>query len=48
MPVETDLKRIFETYQFPNMEASKFLDFGYLDIVKNSELRDNTIVCYNR
>jgi phosphoglycerol transferase MdoB-like AlkP superfamily enzyme len=39
MPGETHLKRIFETYQFSNREASKFLD-----IVKNSELRDNTIV----
>ncbi|MDR2351459.1 MAG: sulfatase-like hydrolase/transferase [Endomicrobium sp.] len=33
------LKRIFETYQFANREASKFLD-----IVKNSELKDTTIV----
>jgi phosphoglycerol transferase MdoB-like AlkP superfamily enzyme len=39
MPGEPHLKRIFETYQFANREASKFLD-----IVKNSELRDNTIV----
>jgi phosphoglycerol transferase MdoB-like AlkP superfamily enzyme len=39
MTGELNLKRIFETYQFANREASKFLD-----IVKNSELRDNTIV----
>ncbi|MDR0398923.1 MAG: LTA synthase family protein [Endomicrobium sp.] len=39
MPGEPHLKRIFETYQFANREASKFLD-----IVKNSEFKDNTIV----
>ncbi|MDR1104333.1 MAG: sulfatase-like hydrolase/transferase [Endomicrobium sp.] len=39
MPGEPHLKKIFETYQFANREASKFLD-----IVKNSELRDNTII----
>jgi phosphoglycerol transferase MdoB-like AlkP superfamily enzyme len=39
MQGEPHLKRIFETYQFANREASKFLD-----IVKNSELRDNTII----
>jgi phosphoglycerol transferase MdoB-like AlkP superfamily enzyme len=39
MPGEPYLKKIFETYQFANREASKFLD-----IVKNSKLKDNTIV----
>ncbi|MDR2811579.1 MAG: sulfatase-like hydrolase/transferase [Endomicrobium sp.] len=39
MTGEPHLKKIFETYQFANREASKFLD-----IIKNSELRDTTIV----
>ncbi|MDR3306644.1 MAG: sulfatase-like hydrolase/transferase [Endomicrobium sp.] len=39
MPGEKHLERIFENYQFANAEASKFLD-----AVKNSEFRDNTIV----
>jgi phosphoglycerol transferase MdoB-like AlkP superfamily enzyme len=39
MPGEKHLKRIFKTYQFANTQASKFLDN-----VKNSQLRDNTIV----
>ncbi|MDR1662985.1 MAG: sulfatase-like hydrolase/transferase [Endomicrobium sp.] len=39
MPGEPHLKKIFETYQFANREASKFLD-----TIKNSEFRDNTII----
>jgi phosphoglycerol transferase MdoB-like AlkP superfamily enzyme len=39
MPGEKHLERIFKTYQFANTQASKFLDY-----VKNSELRENTIV----
>jgi phosphoglycerol transferase MdoB-like AlkP superfamily enzyme len=39
MPGELNLKKIFETYQFANREASKFLD-----IIKNSKFKDNTIV----
>jgi phosphoglycerol transferase MdoB-like AlkP superfamily enzyme len=39
MPGEKHLERIFKTYQFANTQASKFLDY-----IKNSELRENTIV----
>jgi phosphoglycerol transferase MdoB-like AlkP superfamily enzyme len=39
MPNEKHLERIFETYQFANRQAAKFLD-----AIKNSEFRDNTIV----
>ncbi|MDR1474103.1 MAG: sulfatase-like hydrolase/transferase [Endomicrobium sp.] len=36
---EKYLRKLFETYQFANREAAKFLD-----TIKNSELRNNTIV----
>jgi phosphoglycerol transferase MdoB-like AlkP superfamily enzyme len=39
MPEEKYPQKIFKTYQFANMEAAKFLD-----IIKNSEFRDNTII----